>query len=326
MSGMVNALFSIQAVWSFWSTTSASLRESRWYDRVSQRFQWRWLASDPVSSVSPDPVDLDAYSDASSETQMRRERVREDCRTPELPSGLPHPAVYDDISIHDHSHPHGVDAGQQESISFYVEAEHGLCFGVGFARYISVLGQRRSGRTISFDGQTHGIVAGRLTWGPYYWTEELLHKFAMSLMLQAVTFSSFLRVELASLADASVGTEVHSALKRQLHLLSGLGELPRDTRLLRSFTGAFFDWITLQHIDYSEVLRCRCTPRWRRFVNIVYDNACNTMVWVLNRAPLAVLRGLNFFVDRLHWKDHTLCSWGFHADSCRGLDRVNTQV
>ena len=49
-------------------------------------------------------------------------------------------------------------------------------------------------------------------------------------------------------------------------------------------------------------------------------------MWILNHAPLFLLLHYNFFVDRFHWKDHTLCSWFFNVDGCRGLDGVNTQV
>lgn len=248
-------------------------------------------------------------------------------RTPPVPPGLPHRALYDDVQIHDCTHPDGSDAGRSEPVSFYTQSERGIVFGVGTASFLSVLGQVRGGRgNIPFDGQSHGLVSGALKYGHYYWAEELLHKMAMAMMLGAVTFSSFLRLELASMTDMSVGSDAHVPLAELLHKISGSREVGRDTRLLRSFIGAYCDWIVLQPIDFQESLRCRCAPRRRLFVNIEYDNACNAMVYILNKAPLMILRYYNFFVDGFHWKDHTLCSWFFNASACLGLRGVNSQV
>ena len=183
------------------------------------------------------------------------------------------------MQIHDCSHPDGPDAGSSEPISFYTQSEHGIVFGVGSARFLSVLGQVRGDRgRIPFDGQSHGLVSGCLKFGHYYWSEELLHKCAMAMMLQAITFSSFLRLELASMTDMSFGCDVHLPLAELLHKMNGSLERGRDTRLLRSFMGAYCDWIVLQPIDCHDSLRCRCVPRRRVHVNILYDNACNAMV------------------------------------------------
>jgi hypothetical protein len=299
---------------STWASASLGVSSSLGVISICQRFLWRWL---PGIVGGQPGLESEGGLDGCSSSRP----------TPTFPTGLPHPLLYDDLGVHDASHPDGPERGSLETVSFYVEAPQAILFGIGTARFVSVLGQRRGTRgNISFDGQGHAIISGRRTWGRYYWCEELLHKFAMAMMVQSITFSAFLRVELASLTDASVGSDIHEHLAGLLHSFTGTGGRTRDTRLLRSFIGAFFDWITLQPIDYRASLRCRCVPRFRQYVNVVYDNACNAMVWILNRAPIALLTRFNFFVDRFHWKDHTLCSWFFNATACTALDGVNTQV
>lgn len=47
---------------------------------------------------------------------------------------------------------------------------------------------------------------------------------------------------------------------------------------------------------------------------IIYDNACNLHVSCTRREPSFFAR-THFFSDRLHWRDHTTCSEGYHLDT-----------
>lgn len=70
-----------------------------------------------------------------------------------------------------------------------------------------------------------------------------------------------------------------------------------------------------------EMLRCR-------FVKakiIVYDNACNLQAYAMNRDPAWALT-TKFFVDKLHWFNHSGCSYGFNLYLYGIGDGINSQA
>ena len=70
--------------------------------------------------------------------------------------------------------------------------------------------------------------------------------------------------------------------------------------------------------------RCLCTFMSTKVLTIVYDNACNTVTWLGGRQSFALLF-LRILVDRLHWYNHTDCSWfscASGSNACSGANSV----
>lgn len=72
-----------------------------------------------------------------------------------------------------------------------------------------------------------------------------------------------------------------------------------------------------------QVFMTRYTPK-----NIIYDNSCKLHLYCLKREPLH-FRNVRFFVDRLHYYNHTACSIGYdirNYGTDQVLGSVNSQV
>jgi hypothetical protein len=58
---------------------------------------------------------------------------------------------------------------------------------------------------------------------------------------------------------------------------------------------------------------------------IIYDNACKLHAYCLNREP-GYFKNTQFFVDKLHWKNHTGCSPGYNLNLYSWGDSINSQA
>ncbi|XP_077862458.1 uncharacterized protein LOC102804924 [Saccoglossus kowalevskii] len=58
---------------------------------------------------------------------------------------------------------------------------------------------------------------------------------------------------------------------------------------------------------------------------VIYDNACNLYTYFLNR-DLCFIQKTRFYVDRLHWKNHTGCSRAYNLDEYSEWRHLNSQV
>lgn len=58
---------------------------------------------------------------------------------------------------------------------------------------------------------------------------------------------------------------------------------------------------------------------------LVYDNACQTANYWLNREPL-LARNTLFLVDKLHWPTHTRCCEAFHIGAYKEYKKWNSQL
>ncbi|XP_053402535.1 uncharacterized protein LOC123544018 isoform X2 [Mercenaria mercenaria] len=69
------------------------------------------------------------------------------------------------------------------------------------------------------------------------------------------------------------------------------------------------------------ILRTRFKQAPRR---VIYDNACKLQEYCLNRDPL-FFKDTEFYVDRLHWDNHTSCSYGYNLSLYPELENLNSQ-
>ena len=58
---------------------------------------------------------------------------------------------------------------------------------------------------------------------------------------------------------------------------------------------------------------------------VVYDNNCHAMKYSLKR-ELKFFHAVRFFIDRLHWKNHTACQDAYNMNTWPFLKGVNSQA
>ncbi|KAL5009419.1 hypothetical protein ScPMuIL_015000 [Solemya velum] len=58
---------------------------------------------------------------------------------------------------------------------------------------------------------------------------------------------------------------------------------------------------------------------------IIYDNACKLHSYCISRDP-QFFKDTEFYVDRLHWENHTSCSYGYNLSLYPQFNSVNSQL
>jgi CxC4 like cysteine cluster associated with KDZ transposases/Kyakuja-Dileera-Zisupton transposase len=75
-------------------------------------------------------------------------------------------------------------------------------------------------------------------------------------------------------------------------------------------------WIMLESAESPRVIANALLTRFPDADVVMYDNGCRLHEYVLNRFPTAA-KNMQFFIDSLHWVNHTACSEVYNPDNYR---------
>jgi hypothetical protein len=205
------------------------------------------------------------------------------------------------------------DADKEPNAEEYLER---LVLHVG-AAYVVLVPQYKKhpdGTPRPFDGADEGV----LNMGRWLFTYEFLQAFLNQLFAGGATFRGYLRQALLNYDIACAGDTHTAGLHRQVRALREgfqcgdgrrAGTRGPAKALYKAFIDAVLDFITLQDIDYDQLLGCACVRSGAHSGPnvVVYDNACHTLDYFLAREPHLV-KSFQFFVDKFHHRGHSACS------------------
>ena len=134
----------------------------------------------------------------------------------------------------------------------------------------------------------------------YMFSWELVRKYLRELRSTQVNFSRFVKsMEETLVRCVQQCDELAKLFPVVLTTSSSSSDHLKSLKV--AFSNAVHGYITLLDVDWAEMSRCRCTFENDKRVTLVYDNACNFLLFALNREP-ELLRHLSCHCDNFHHK------------------------
>jgi hypothetical protein len=132
----------------------------------------------------------------------------------------------------------------------------------------------------------------------YLFTWELIRKYLKELRLQPTNYSRFVN----AMEEKWEGSnDMCDTLRKMFPVV--LQSSTSSTDPLKQFTTKFshavHGYITLLNIDWPDLFRCRCIFEDDSKGTIVYDNACNLVIFIQNREP-SFFKNYSIQCDNFH--------------------------
>jgi len=153
-------------------------------------------------------------------------------------------------------------------------------------------------------------------------TWELVRKYLLELRTAQTNFSRFVSSMQEIWVMCIEDSEPLQILFPVLRTTNSTSTEPLK-QLRTSFSHAVHGYITLLHIDWNDMFRCRCEFVDNAKGTYVYDNACNVVVFAQNRDP-KVFDKYAFHCDNFHHK-HGSTGKG-HRNCGPGTNMVNAGI
>ena len=134
---------------------------------------------------------------------------------------------------------------------------------------------------INYDGNDDAVINVD---DKHMFTWELVRKYLRDLRLVQTNYSRFVLSIEETWLSCIQDCETLRRLFPGLHSETCSSSEPLK-QLKTAIGNAVHGYITLLDINWPELFRCRCTFENDGNATVVYDNACNTTVYILNREP-----------------------------------------
>ena len=132
----------------------------------------------------------------------------------------------------------------------------------------------------------------------YLFTWELIRKYLRELRLQPTNYSRFVN----SMEETWEGCiDMCETLRKMFPVVLQSSTSSTDPlkQITTKFSHAVHGYITLLNIDWPDLFRCRCIFEDDRKGTIVYDNACNLVIFIQNREP-SFFKNYSLQCDNFH--------------------------
>jgi hypothetical protein len=171
----------------------------------------------------------------------------------------------------------------------------------------------------NYDGNSDAVINVD---DKHMFTWEIIRKFLLELRLVQTNYSRFVRSIEETWVSCIDNCDTLQGLFPGLNSMTCSSSEPLK-QLQTAIGHAVHGYITLLQIDWSDLSRCRCTFEDVSKATLVYDNACNTTVFVQNREP-SFFNTYSLQCDNFH-HEHGSSGKG-HVNCGPGTNMINAGI